>query len=114
VLAAAPEVRRPIEGCISEIFVAEVLAMENLPDSARSVLLAARADTEVDPYQELPFLEAHVRTVLGDYDEAVELLSHLFAGFSEPSGDTADWANHWYWKDLRGHEGFERLAGGTR
>ncbi|MCJ7630584.1 MAG: serine/threonine-protein kinase, partial [Longimicrobiales bacterium] len=79
-VALAPEARRGYEESLTRIFVAEVLAQANLPDSARSVLLGARVGADVDPARELPYLEAHVRTVLGDYDEAVALLRTLFAG----------------------------------
>lgn len=106
----APEGRRSYEDHLTRIFVAEVLALANLPDSARSVLLGARVGAEVDPAQELPYLEAHVRVVLGDHDEAVDLLRTLFAGFSEQGGDTSDWATHWYWNDLRSHPGFQELT----
>jgi serine/threonine-protein kinase len=114
VVAAAHESRRPMEDRIAKIFVAEVLALENMPDSARAVLLAARADSDVDPYEELPFLEAHVRVVLGDFDEAVQLLSILFAGFSEGGGDEADWASHWWWRDLQTNPDFQALVRRSR
>lgn len=105
----APEARKAYEDHLARIFVAEVLALANLPDSARSVLLGARVGADVDPAQELPYLEAHVRVVLGDHDEAVRLLSTLFAGFSEGGGDASDWVTHWYWNDLRSHPGFQEL-----
>jgi tetratricopeptide (TPR) repeat protein len=110
-----PEARREYEDHRTMILVAEVLARAQFPDSARSVLLRARAGADVDPYLELPFLEAHVRTVLRDYDEAVEQLSTYLAGFSAGGGgDPGDWASFWWWRDLRSHPGFQELVRRTR
>ncbi len=109
-----PETRRPLEDRMGQIFVAQVLALSTLPDSARSVLLRARAGPDIDPAGDLAFVEAHVRTVLGDHDEAVDLLRTLFAGFSEGGGEAADWADHWFWNDLRGHPGFQELVEASR
>jgi serine/threonine-protein kinase len=110
-----PEARRAYEHHRTLILVAEVLARAGLPDSARSVLVNARAGGDVDPNLELPFFEAHVRAVLGDHDEAVERLNAYSAGFFSGAGEgAADWANHWWWRDLRGHPGFQALVERTR
>jgi len=110
-----PEPRRVMEGHRSLMIVAAVLAHAEEPDSARSVLLQAQAGGDVDLDNELPYLEAMVRTVLTDYDEAVALLATYFGGADTGSGgDLADWANHWWWNDLRGHEGFQRLLEASR
>jgi hypothetical protein len=96
--------------------VAGVLARAHEADSARSVLLRARAGADVDPNHDLTYVEARVRTMLGDYDEAVELLRSLFGGFEAGGGggDAATWATHWWWNDLREHPGFKRLVEASR
>jgi len=110
-----PEARRDLEQHLALVLVADVLAHANLPDSARNVLLRARAGADVDPNLELPYFEAHVRTELGDYDEAVDLLSGYLSGFSTGGGgDPSDWATHWWWRDLRSHLGFQALVRRTR
>ena len=109
-----PEAQRPLLSRVGQIFVAEVLARSALPDSARNVLMNARVSPEMDPNQALSYVEAHVRTVLGDHDEAVDLLRKIFAGSSEGGGEGADWADHWYWNDLQGHPGFQALVEASR
>jgi TolB-like protein len=108
---AAPEPQKPLEEHKTLMWVGEVLARAGLPDSARSVLVEARAGADVDPDQELVYLEARARTVLGDYDEAIDLLRQLLIGYSfEDEAEAEEWANHWYWRDLRGHPDFEWLV----
>jgi TolB-like protein/tetratricopeptide (TPR) repeat protein len=110
-----PEPLRELESHRTLIIVAGVLAHAAQPDSARSVLIQAQAGPDVDPNAELPYLEAWVRTVLGDYDEAVALLATYFGGADTGGeGDGSEWANHWWWDDLRGHEGFQRLLDASR
>ena len=108
--ALTPEAHRAYEEHKTAILVAGVLVLAQEPDSARSVLLRARAGADVDPIQELPFFEARVRTMLGDYDEAVELLRIVYAGSEGGDEEDASWASYWWWNDLRGHPGFQRLV----
>jgi serine/threonine-protein kinase len=111
----APEARKGYEHHFTLILVAEVLARAELPDSARHVLMAARAGADVDPTLELPFYEAHVRAVLGDFDEAVACLNAFSSGFSSGGGgDAGDWASHWWWRDIQAHAGFQALVRRTR
>lgn len=94
------------------IMAAGVLGRASLEDSARSVLLATRerADYANDPEQETAFLEAEIRSrVLGDYDEAIDLLKRAQAateghGF-DPGGDLS-----WRWDELRNHPRFDELT----
>jgi serine/threonine-protein kinase len=109
--ALVPEAEREYQRHRGMIIVGAVLARADLPDSARAVLLGARAGADVDPNLELPFIEAHVRTMLGDYDEAVALLQRLFAGYVAESEEDYEWATHWWWRDLQSHPGFRELAG---
>jgi hypothetical protein len=97
------------------IIAAAVLARTGLADSARHVLLAARAGADVDPQLELPFVEAYVRTLLGDNAEAVALLKGLVAGSKQAAeSDAGEWATHWWWRGLRGRPDFEALVQAAR
>lgn len=101
---------RPLNGRVGRIIVAGALARANLADSARSVLVAARGDADVDPRQELPGYEAIVRTILGDHDEAVRQLRRYVAAnpdhqFLEVDGDL-----HWWWRPLRDVPGFSAVV----
>jgi serine/threonine protein kinase/tetratricopeptide (TPR) repeat protein len=110
-----PEARREFENHHTLILVAEVLAKASQPDSARKVLLQARAGADVDPNQELTFFEAHVRTELGDYDEAIECLNNYMAGFfAGGGGDPGDWASHWWWRGLQSDPRFQALVRRTK
>jgi hypothetical protein len=51
-----PEPLKAYQRSRGMMMVAEVLARSELADSARNVLLAARAGADVDPNKELPFL----------------------------------------------------------
>jgi eukaryotic-like serine/threonine-protein kinase len=111
----APESKRAYEHARTMIIAAAVLAQAGLADSARHVLLAARVGADVDPQQELPFVEAYVRTVLGDSTEAVALLKQLVAGSRHEAGsDAGEWATNWWWRGLRGRPDFEALVQASR
>ena len=105
----APD-RRPFVRRVSQMIVGGVLARASLPDSARHVLDGARAGPDVDPRQELIGYEAIMRTMLGDYDEAVQQLRRYVAAnpdhqFLEVEGDV-----HWWWRPLRDQPGFATVA----
>lgn len=108
------EIASQREALQGRVLAAGALGRAGLVDSARSVLLATRdrATFESDPQQELLALEADVRSrVLGDHDEAIDLLkqyqaAHEGHGF-DPGGDLG-----WWWNDLRQHPRFEELTRG--
>lgn len=64
-----------------QVFVAMAMARgpQALHDSARSVLVRARATPEIDPTREVALFESIARTWLGDIDEAIRQLSVYFA-----------------------------------
>jgi TolB-like protein len=70
-----------------EVFVAMAMARgaATLHDSARAVLVRARATPEIDPTREVALFESIARTWLGDIDEAVRQLSVYFA--ANPGAD---------------------------
>jgi len=111
----APDSRREYERHRAMIIVGAVLARAGLPDSARAVLLRARAGADVDPQRELPFVEAYVRTLLGDDDEAVALLGQLVVGSSgQEELGAGEWAAHWWWRGLQGRPDFQALVRASR
>ena len=86
-----------------------------LLDSARHVLLAARATPEQDPRRELQGDEAIARIFLHDYDEAVRLLESYLAANPDHRKGFATNTSLW-WKDpkLQAHPGFKALIAGAR
>ncbi|MFQ5810411.1 MAG: hypothetical protein ACE5JM_12405, partial [Armatimonadota bacterium] len=107
--ALAPEPRREMQQRRAQMLVGGILARAELPDSARNVLLAARASFELDPTQDLVQIEAYMRVLLGDYDEAVDLLEQ-YAATSEDPLEAID-PDYWLWRDLQDHPGFRKLVG---
>jgi hypothetical protein len=94
----------------SRILVAGALARTGRDaDSARHVLLAARATPDIDPERELTGYEAFVRVILGDYDEAVNLIqSYLLVHPDHLQGFTTR-VSPW-WRDLQSNKRFQRLV----
>jgi len=105
-----PEPLRAQEQHRALMVVGRVLARASLADSTEAVLLRARGGPDVDPYNELPYLEAGVRAVLGDFDGAVGLLAQYVAESEEGAQVEAAWETHWWWREMRGQPGFERLV----
>jgi len=72
------------------------------------VLVAARADSRVDPKQELLPVEAFARTLLGEQGQAIELLKQYVAAnpahMFKRGGDIS-----WWWRDLRKDPRFSQL-----
>jgi serine/threonine-protein kinase len=73
-------------------------ASRALADSARRVLLRARATQDIDPKRELQGEEAIARVFLHDYDEAVRLLESYLAANPEHRKGFATNTSIW-WKD---------------
>ncbi|NIM48025.1 MAG: hypothetical protein GTN78_00475 [Gemmatimonadales bacterium] len=108
-IALTPEPVREFRRHRGTMVVGGILGRAGLVDSARAVLVGARAGFDVDPALELPFIEAYMRTLLGDNDEAVELLKRLVAASEDPA-DVIDPA-YWWWRELADHPGFQQLVG---
>jgi eukaryotic-like serine/threonine-protein kinase len=105
----APPQRREYNRREGQIVVAAVLGRAGLADSARRVLVRARADRTIDPRGELIGWEAFVRAQLGDKKEAVDLIQRYLtehpehrAGFSK--------ATPWWWRDLQNDPRFKSLV----
>lgn len=91
----------------AEIAAGGVLARAGMADSARSVWNRVRreATTEVDPTRWLRAVEAYMRTLVDDHDEALELLKEYVA-----VNPGANWSDNWWWRDLRSRREFQALA----
>ena len=111
----APEARREYERDRTMMVAGAVIARAHLADSARAVLTRARAGTDVDPGNDLPFLEAYARTVVGDTLEAIAQLRKLVASATTSgTAGAADWANHWWWRGLQARPDFQALVRASR
>ncbi|HVE77438.1 MAG TPA: serine/threonine-protein kinase [Gemmatimonadaceae bacterium] len=92
-----------------EIVVAASLARAELRDSARAVLVRARADKTIDRRGELIGYEAFVRTILGDRAEAIQLLQLYLTNHPEHREGFAK-VNAWWWRGLADDPRFKALA----
>ena len=99
---------------LPEVFLVEAVFREAMvraerADSARAMLLAARADKTIDPGDELLGYEAFVRALLGEKDAAVRIIEEYVAKHPEHLGGFKR-ANFWWWAPLRDHPGFQRIT----
>jgi tetratricopeptide (TPR) repeat protein len=95
----------------AEIVVADVLGRAGLADSARRVLVRARADRTIDPRGELMGYEAFVRAQIGDKKEAVDLLQRYLTDHPEHRAGFAK-ARQWWWENLQNDPRFKSLVAG--
>ena len=109
-----PEPNREFASRAMGIVTAGVLARAGLADSARSVLVAQRAGPDLDPTMQLKYYEAYMRVLLGDFDEALDLLREFFVANPEEDHGGGDSGEiYWWWRDLRSHPRFgEVMRGG--
>ena len=105
----SPPPQRALQHLENQMLVAAVIARAGLRDSAHQVITRSRGTPEVDPEHDLVALEAFVRTLLGEQDEAIRLLQRYVAANPEHSfrigGDI-----FWWWWDLQKHPGFQALV----
>jgi serine/threonine-protein kinase len=96
-----------------ELLVAMTLVRAGLADSARSVAVRARADATVDPIRDLVYIEAMLRNMLGDRDEALRLVgSYLAANPQDRASLAKDYT--WWWAGIRDDPRFRSLVGAPR
>jgi TolB-like protein/tetratricopeptide (TPR) repeat protein len=108
---AAPAPQREYYRREGQIVVADVLGRAGLADSARRVLVRARADRTIDPRGELMGLEAFVRTQMGDKKEAVDLLQRYLTDHPEHRAGFGK-ISPWWWRDLQNDPRFKTLITG--
>jgi len=90
------------------LLVAMGLANAGLSDSARAVALRARAGADVDPTRDLIYVEILLRNLLGDRDEALQLLK-LYLATNPHDRTTIAADSTWWWRGLRADPEFRRL-----
>jgi TolB-like protein len=112
-VALSPADARLTADKMGDILVAGALARAGLPDSARHVLLKARATPEQDPDRELEGNEAVIRVVLGDQDEAVRLIADYLTVHPAHRKGFATRVSPW-WRDLQSNPKFKQLIAGAR
>jgi tetratricopeptide (TPR) repeat protein len=105
---AVPPQEREYTRREGQIVVAAVLARAGLADSARRVLVRARADSKIDPRGELTGYEAFVRTLLGDKKEAIDILQRYLTEHPEHRRGFAK-TNAWWWQGLENEPRFKSL-----
>ncbi len=88
--------------------MAAVLAQAGLADSAGAVAERSRADDDLDPTKDLVYFEAFVRTLTGEHDMALDLLSEYMA----LSGKDPSEVDHWWFDALREEPRYRTLVGG--
>ncbi len=94
-----------------EMLVAVPIARTGRLDSARNVIERARAGRDVDPGGELIGREVLVRTLIGDTDQALDLLESYLAAFPQHREGFVR-GNTWWWRPLQGDQRFKELVGG--
>jgi serine/threonine-protein kinase len=87
--------------------VAAVLARAGMADSARAVADRSHGDATVDPIRDLAYAEAFVRTLLGEYDAAIDLLAEYMAVSGRDPADL----DFWWFDDLREEPRYRMLVG---
>jgi serine/threonine-protein kinase len=109
--SVTPAAHRAYIGIEARLKAGGVIARAGLKDSARHVLDEAHAarPPAADAAQELLGIEAYQRTLLGDRDAAITLLTRYAAanpGHFERGQDIG-----WRWRELRGDARFKALVG---
>jgi serine/threonine-protein kinase len=94
----------------AEIMAAVVIARAQLVDSARRVLLRARAGRDIDPRGDLLGAEAVTRAMINDKDEAIRLLQTYLTSHPEHREGFVK-ANTWWWRSLQDDPRFRALVG---
>jgi tetratricopeptide (TPR) repeat protein len=112
-VALTPEHNVQFVRSYGQMLVAAALARAGLADSARSVLVSSRADLEVDPDRALLTLEAFIRTLLGDTEEALRLLrAYMISNPHHRDEESED--VHWWWRSLQDDPRYQALLTETR
>jgi serine/threonine-protein kinase len=107
-VALYPPPQRDYRRRRGSLLVAIALANTIHKDSARAVALRARAGADVDPTRDLIYVEILLRNLLGDRDEAIQLLK-LYLATNPQDRATIARDSTWWWRELRDDPEFKRL-----
>lgn len=105
-IALSPAPEEEADRRWSRMGVAAVLARAGLADSARAVAERSGHTPTVDPTHDLTYTEAFVRALIGDDDEAIDLLARYMAATGAGPADI----DHWWFDELRDKPGYQALA----
>jgi serine/threonine-protein kinase len=106
--ASLPTSMIPINWAYRRFMVTAVLARSGMQDSARAVLRRVRAEQDTQrSIAALPQVEAYVRALLGESDEAIRLLERYVESGASARAYVA--TNPWY-RSLRSDARFQRLV----
>lgn len=109
VVDLAPEGRKELQARVTRMVAGGILGRAGMRDSATTVMREARAGAEIDPARDLLITEAAMRSIIGDEDEAIDLLTRYFTANPETSGLARGLQSHWWWENIRSRPEFERL-----
>ncbi|MEO8295302.1 MAG: protein kinase [Gemmatimonadota bacterium] len=105
-----PASQRALSGKKGRMLVALALARAGLGDSARRVAATARAGADLDATRDLTMIEAIMRTIVGDKDEAIRLLSiYLATNPQMRQGMARD--DSWYFRGLTAEPRYREILG---
>jgi TolB-like protein/tRNA A-37 threonylcarbamoyl transferase component Bud32 len=110
-VALYPPSQRDYRRRRGELLVAMALANAGLSDSARAVAQRARAgaDASVDPTHEFVYMAILLNNLLGDRDQALQLLKLYLATNPQDKADIAR-DSTWWFRGLRDDPEFKRLV----
>ncbi|HJU89185.1 MAG TPA: protein kinase [Gemmatimonadaceae bacterium] len=108
----SPEQTRPFQQREGQMLVAAAIGRAGQTDSAKRVLERARGNPQIDPDRELLTVEALVRTLLKDKDEAFALIKQYLAAKPEHREGLAK-SQSWWWRDLKADPRFQEIVGGS-
>jgi serine/threonine-protein kinase len=94
----------------TEMLIAVPIARAGLRDSARRVIVRARATPELDPRSDLVGFEVIVRTLIGDKDEALRILKVYLTSHPEHRAGYAR-AHTWWYRPLQDDPRFRAMVG---
>jgi serine/threonine-protein kinase len=95
----------------ASMLAAAAVGRAGLKDSAGRVLERARSGPDVDPDRELLTVEAFLRDLLGERDEALDLLQQYLVAHPEHRSGFASPRGSWWWRGLRSDPRFRQLVG---
>ena len=104
-----PDKEWEFAGREAQMLVAGGLARAGLPDSARRVLIRSRGNASVDPTRDLLIDEALVRAIIGDRDEALQLLKAYLVANPEHRAGMAE-SQSWWWRDLKSDPRYQEMV----
>jgi tetratricopeptide (TPR) repeat protein len=94
----------------ASMLVAAAVGRAGMKDSANRIMEAARAGPDIDPERELLTVEAFVRDLLGERDEALALLKQYLTLQPDHRRGFRD-SQSWWWRGLKSDPRFREVVG---